>query len=75
MVTSEATDEITYIGTTAKDRLDRTESLTTTSQDQDEVKSDLYFVKEEIKKIKVDISNILKNGGKINISSAFWWCC
>ena len=42
--------------------------MTTTSQD--EVKSDLQLIKEEIKRVKNDISYILNNGGKINISSA-----
>ena len=52
----------------AIEQLDPTDALTTTSQD--EVKSDLQLIKEEIKRMKNDISYILNNGGKINISSA-----
>ena len=61
-----AADE--HIETYAIEQLDPTDALTTTSQD--EVKSDLQLIKEEIKMMKNDISYILNNGGKINISSA-----
>ena len=57
-----------HIETYAIEQLDPMDALTTTSQD--EVKSDLQLIKEEIKRMKNDISYILNNGGKINISSA-----
>ena len=54
------------VKTTVKDCSDPTDPLTSKLQDEH---SDLYFVKEEIRKIKDDISRILKSGGKINIPS------
>ena len=65
---SEASAADEHIETYAIEQLDPTDALTTTSQD--EVKSDLQLTKEEIKMMKNDISYILNNGGKINISSA-----
>ena len=65
---SEASAADEHIETYAIEQLDPTDALTTTSQD--EVKSDLQLIKEEIKRMKNDISYILNNGGKINISSA-----
>ena len=65
---SEASAADEHIETYAIEQLDPTDALTTTSQD--EVKSDLQLIKEEIKMMKNDISYILNNGGKINISSA-----
>ena len=65
---SEASAADEHIETYAIEQLDPTDALTTTSQD--EVKSDLQLIKEEIKRMKNDISYILNNDGKINISSA-----